>query len=59
MKEVLCHTCNFPAKRGRLPIIWPGSAHRAIFCSVKCAETAGVVMRPSQRAAQLIVEATT
>jgi hypothetical protein len=45
----LCHTCNFPVVRGRTPIIWPGTAHRAVYCSLKCAEAAGVVMHPLQR----------
>jgi hypothetical protein len=45
----LCHACNFPVARGRVPIIWPGTATRAVYCSLKCAETAGVQMHPVQK----------
>ena len=39
--EVLCHRCGFPARRGKVPIIWPsgeGKNGRAAFCSLHCIE---------------------
>jgi hypothetical protein len=52
-RDPICHTCLFPLRRGRLPIIWPGvfPMVRTAFCSLRCAEAKGVQMSPKQRAA--------
>lgn len=56
--EILCHGCNFPVRRGRVPIIWPGTAATAVYCSLACAEKKGVVMHPYQRMLHAKAEAT-
>jgi hypothetical protein len=55
-KTPLCHGCNYPVKRGAVPIIWPGTAHTAVYCSLKCAESKGVQMHPIQKALQEAAE---
>lgn len=38
-REVLCAGCGFPARRGKVPIIWPSNVSgRQAYCSVACWE---------------------
>jgi hypothetical protein len=38
-RDILCHRCLFPIRRGRLPILWPsGKGHANVFCSIACWE---------------------
>ena len=48
MRTLLCHQCGFAVRRGHIPIIWPGTARTALYCSLDCAEKAGVQMHPLQ-----------
>lgn len=56
-KELLCNHCGFPARRGRVPIIWPGNGGKMkLYCGIECWEAVAKVPFPFHRTAHLTAE---
>ena len=61
-REILCNHCGFPARRGKLPILWPstndGTGPAKAYCCVEHFEiVAGGRMPEPRRTMHLEVEA--